>query len=259
MLILVGFKLEIPNRQKRECGIRFILASKSDREFFTAKGLIRHSSVKLLGSPSFQGRLLWIIAEHSSLSLTEEVAFLSFPLEEDLRELFMHSPMVLVKHLLYPFRAESLFEHEDIVVLIEPQKGRIMVDVSPRQAHLLGRAVLSVFLGLVGSFALVTNKQGGQLGFENWRSWGENVLAPGGFPEPSKFSFRDLMAEDDSFLYHEVALLLVNTWLVSLHLFSIFFKFLRQWSKELLKTEKSSMNTSMLSSISSWNMDVIQR
>ncbi|GJU55750.1 hypothetical protein Tco_1229464 [Tanacetum coccineum] len=38
-----------------------------------------------------------------------------------------------------------------------------------------------------------------------------------------------------------------------------FSKFLRHWSKELPKTEKSSMNTSMLSSISSWNMAVIQR
>ncbi|GKE44410.1 hypothetical protein Tco_1471694 [Tanacetum coccineum] len=47
--------------------------------------------------------------------------------------------------------------------------------------------------------------------------------------------------------------------MVSSHLFSIFSKFFRQWSKELLKIEKSSMNTSMLSSISSWNMAVIQR
>nr|GEV17024.1 hypothetical protein [Tanacetum cinerariifolium] len=39
----------------------------------------------------------------------------------------------------------------------------------------------------------------------------------------------------------------------------ILYKFLRQWSKELLKTEKLSMNTYMLSSISSWNMVVIQR
>ncbi|GKD16906.1 hypothetical protein Tco_1206064 [Tanacetum coccineum] len=50
-----------------------------------------------------------------------------------------------------------------------------------------------------------------------------------------------------------------NTRLVYSHLFSIFSRFLRQWSKELLKTEKSSKNTSMLSSISSWKMAVIQR
>ncbi|GKB93717.1 hypothetical protein Tco_0979854 [Tanacetum coccineum] len=50
-----------------------------------------------------------------------------------------------------------------------------------------------------------------------------------------------------------------NTRLVSSHLFSIFSRFLRQWSKELPKTEKSSMNTSMLSSISSWKMVFIQR
>ncbi|GJS85733.1 hypothetical protein Tco_0752274 [Tanacetum coccineum] len=67
------------------------------------------------------------------------------------------------------------------------------------------------------------------------------------------------MAEDDSFLYHEVAFSQFNTRLVSSHLFSIFSRFLRQWSKELPKTEKSSMNTSMLSSISSWNMAVMQR
>ncbi|GJR08253.1 hypothetical protein Tco_0790905 [Tanacetum coccineum] len=43
---------------------------------------IRHGSVKLPGSPSFWGKFLWMIAEHSSLSLTEEAAFLSFSLWE---------------------------------------------------------------------------------------------------------------------------------------------------------------------------------
>ncbi|GJX48974.1 hypothetical protein Tco_0275819 [Tanacetum coccineum] len=57
-----------------------MLASKSARAFLTAKGPIRHGSVKLPGSPSFWGRLFWITAEHSSLSLTEESAFLSFSL-----------------------------------------------------------------------------------------------------------------------------------------------------------------------------------
>ncbi|GJY33200.1 hypothetical protein Tco_0417669 [Tanacetum coccineum] len=50
--------------------------------FFTAKGPIRHGSVKLPGSLSFWGKLLWMIAEHSSLSLTEEVALSSFSLWE---------------------------------------------------------------------------------------------------------------------------------------------------------------------------------
>ncbi|GJU62577.1 hypothetical protein Tco_1244412 [Tanacetum coccineum] len=50
-----------------------------------------------------------------------------------------------------------------------------------------------------------------------------------------------------------------NTRLVYSYLFSIFSRFVRQWSKELPKTEKSSMNTSMLSSFSSWKMVVIQR
>ncbi|GJR45452.1 hypothetical protein Tco_1313555 [Tanacetum coccineum] len=70
---------EIPNRQKRECDMRFILTPKSAKAFLTARGPIRHGSVKLSGSPSFWGRLLWIIAEHSSLSLTEEAAFQVFP------------------------------------------------------------------------------------------------------------------------------------------------------------------------------------
>ncbi|GJZ07659.1 hypothetical protein Tco_0541452 [Tanacetum coccineum] len=74
--------LEIPNHRKRECGIRLILAPKSARAFFTAKCLIRRGSVKLPGSPSFWGKLLWMIAEHSSLILTEEAAFSSFSLCE---------------------------------------------------------------------------------------------------------------------------------------------------------------------------------
>ncbi|GJW14140.1 hypothetical protein Tco_0018273 [Tanacetum coccineum] len=78
----VGFSLTIPNRQKREYGIRLILAPKSARAFFTAKGPIIHGSVKLPGSPSFWGKLLWMTAEHSSLSLTEEAAFSSFSLCE---------------------------------------------------------------------------------------------------------------------------------------------------------------------------------
>ncbi|GJU41071.1 hypothetical protein Tco_1194028 [Tanacetum coccineum] len=55
----------------------FMLAPKLARLFLTARGSIRHGSVKLPGSPSFWGRFLCIIAEHSSLSLTEEAAFLS--------------------------------------------------------------------------------------------------------------------------------------------------------------------------------------
>ncbi|GJS78378.1 ribonuclease H-like domain-containing protein [Tanacetum coccineum] len=69
---------EIPNHLKRECGIRLILAPKSARDFFTAKGPIRHSSVKLPGSPSFWGKFLWMTAEYSLISLTEEAAFSSF-------------------------------------------------------------------------------------------------------------------------------------------------------------------------------------
>ncbi|GKG08375.1 hypothetical protein Tco_0334207, partial [Tanacetum coccineum] len=61
---------------------RFMLSPISARAFLTAKGLIRHGSVKLPGSPSFWGKLLWMIAEHSSLSLTEEAAFSSFSLWE---------------------------------------------------------------------------------------------------------------------------------------------------------------------------------
>ncbi|GJQ91271.1 hypothetical protein Tco_0002410 [Tanacetum coccineum] len=252
--------------------MRFMLAPKSGRVFLTARGPIRHGSVKLPGSYSFYGRLLWIIAEHSSLSLTEEVAFLSFSLcemrsfktlapfgmwimasrngmlmwiclkiktshssspsffcffnmdekgrlddlegwlkidsrgagscrmigsaslgpsfsvassvwladvghggarkafpehGEDLGELFMQFLTVLVNHVSYPFRMGLLIEHKvgelvfkhtsnnpfgaifsffftfvvplwwGIVVLIEPQKGRIIIDVSPGQAYML--------------------------------------------------------------------------------------------------------------------------
>ncbi|GJU11054.1 hypothetical protein Tco_1133450 [Tanacetum coccineum] len=53
ILILVGLNLEIPNRWKRECGIRLILAPKSARAFFTARGPMRHGNVKL-------PRLMWI-------------------------------------------------------------------------------------------------------------------------------------------------------------------------------------------------------
>nr|GEW16127.1 hypothetical protein [Tanacetum cinerariifolium] len=79
--ILIGFSLEIPNRWKRVWH-KMILAPKSARAFFTVKGPIRHGSIKLPGSPSFWGKFLWMIAEHSSLSLTEEAAFSSFSLWE---------------------------------------------------------------------------------------------------------------------------------------------------------------------------------
>nr|GFA64502.1 retrovirus-related Pol polyprotein from transposon TNT 1-94 [Tanacetum cinerariifolium] len=49
---------------------------------FTQNRPIRHGSVKLPGSPSFWCKLLWITAKHSSLSLTEEAALLSFSLCE---------------------------------------------------------------------------------------------------------------------------------------------------------------------------------
>ncbi|GJU82316.1 hypothetical protein Tco_1284681 [Tanacetum coccineum] len=63
-----------------------MLAPKPARAFLTARGPIRHGSVKLPGSPFF-GKLLWMIAEHSSLSLTGEAAFSSFSLwDSRLRE-----------------------------------------------------------------------------------------------------------------------------------------------------------------------------
>ncbi|GKD16337.1 hypothetical protein Tco_1205495 [Tanacetum coccineum] len=64
----------MPNRRKRECDIRLILAPKLAKAFFTTKGSIKNGSVKLPGSPSFWGKLLWITAEHSSLSfITSEI------------------------------------------------------------------------------------------------------------------------------------------------------------------------------------------
>ncbi|GKD53963.1 hypothetical protein Tco_1287350 [Tanacetum coccineum] len=79
----------MPNHRKRECGIRLILTPKSARSFFTVKGPIRHNSVKLPGSPSFWGKLLWMTAENSSLSLTEEAAFSSLSLCERRLESFI--------------------------------------------------------------------------------------------------------------------------------------------------------------------------
>ncbi|GKC45641.1 hypothetical protein Tco_1063363 [Tanacetum coccineum] len=46
----------------------FMLAPKSSRAFLTVRGPIRQGRVKLPGSPSLWGRLLWIMAEHSSLN-----------------------------------------------------------------------------------------------------------------------------------------------------------------------------------------------
>ncbi|GJT35955.1 hypothetical protein Tco_0926374 [Tanacetum coccineum] len=60
----------------------FMLAPKSARAFLTARGPIRQGKVKLPGSPSLWGRILWIMAEHSSLSLTKDAAFSSFSLCE---------------------------------------------------------------------------------------------------------------------------------------------------------------------------------
>ncbi|GJV89994.1 hypothetical protein Tco_1533932 [Tanacetum coccineum] len=70
----------MPNRKKRECGIKLILAPKSAKASFTVKGPIRYGSVKLHRSPSFWGKLLWMTAEHSSLILIKEAAFSCFSL-----------------------------------------------------------------------------------------------------------------------------------------------------------------------------------
>nr|GEV40582.1 hypothetical protein [Tanacetum cinerariifolium] len=136
--------IEIPNHRKRECGIRLMLAPKSARAFFTVNGPIRHGSVKLPGSSSFWGKLLWMTVGHYSLSLTEKAAFLSFSLCErrgitctssrsgcyskgwcprfkdlifpdcggDTRKLFVYFLTVLVKRFPYAFRVEFLFKHE---------------------------------------------------------------------------------------------------------------------------------------------------
>ncbi|GKE27825.1 hypothetical protein Tco_1443209, partial [Tanacetum coccineum] len=45
-----------------------------------------------------------------------------------------------------------------IIILIEPQKRRIIVDVSSGQAYLLGRVVLLTFISLMRSFAVVANQ-----------------------------------------------------------------------------------------------------
>ncbi|GJT75505.1 hypothetical protein Tco_1042230 [Tanacetum coccineum] len=66
----------------------------------THSGSIRHGSMKLPRSHSFRGKILWMIAEHSSLSLTEEAAFSSFSLcERRWRE---------AAHLYHPFSTSLL-------------------------------------------------------------------------------------------------------------------------------------------------------
>nr|GEV73222.1 reverse transcriptase domain-containing protein [Tanacetum cinerariifolium] len=117
--------------------------------FFTAKGLLRHGSVKLLGSPSFWGKLLRMIAEHSSLILTEEATFSRFSLCE--RSVGQAS--------LYSFRMEYLFEHE--VGKLNLKREVIIIDISPGilcSIRRILRVVLSSFFGPVGSFAVFTNK-----------------------------------------------------------------------------------------------------
>ncbi|GJT72290.1 hypothetical protein Tco_1031576 [Tanacetum coccineum] len=47
---------------------------------------------------------------------------------------------------------------ESIVVLIESYKGRIIVNVSSRQAYLLGWVIQLTFIGLMGSSAVLANK-----------------------------------------------------------------------------------------------------
>ncbi|GJQ90734.1 hypothetical protein Tco_0001873 [Tanacetum coccineum] len=104
----------------------------SFESIFTTKCPMRHGSVKLPGSPSFWGKLLWITVEHSSLSLTEEVAFSSFFLCErrsfktlapfgmwimasrngGKRKIDRDSLTMLVKHFSYSLRVEFPFEHE---------------------------------------------------------------------------------------------------------------------------------------------------
>nr|GEU87588.1 hypothetical protein [Tanacetum cinerariifolium] len=97
--------------------------------------------MKLPVSPSFWGKFLWMIAEHSSLSFIEEALIamglgkgvssansrsscyrkswclwfkgFAFPdYGEDLGEFLMHLLTVLVKYFSYPFSVEFLLEHE---------------------------------------------------------------------------------------------------------------------------------------------------
>nr|GEV22908.1 hypothetical protein [Tanacetum cinerariifolium] len=108
--------LEVPNRRKKECGIRLILASKSARTFFTAKGLIRHGSVKLPGSPSFREREVSSANSRSSCySKSQCLWFKGFAFPdrgEDLGELLMYLLTMLVEYFSYPFHVEFLLELE---------------------------------------------------------------------------------------------------------------------------------------------------
>ncbi|GJY73042.1 hypothetical protein Tco_0477473 [Tanacetum coccineum] len=57
-----------------------------------------------------------------------------------------------------------------VVILIEPQKGRIIVDVSSGQAYLLGRVVLFTFISLMGSSIVIANQVALLLKWKK-RSW----------------------------------------------------------------------------------------
>ncbi|GKD47478.1 hypothetical protein Tco_1272123, partial [Tanacetum coccineum] len=135
----------------------------------------------MLGSaasgPSFSA-----VLQYWQVSVLKRFRSFAFPnYGEDLRELFMHFLTVLVEHLSYPLCVGFLFEQKvgklvfklisnnpfgdilsffftfvvppwwGIIVLVEPQKRRIVIDVSPRQAYLLGRVDLFTFISLVGS------------------------------------------------------------------------------------------------------------
>nr|GEU83612.1 hypothetical protein [Tanacetum cinerariifolium] len=63
ILILVSFSLEIPNRKKRECVIRLMIAPKSTRAFFPVNGPTRHGSVKLHGSSLPRVQHLLVLVE----------------------------------------------------------------------------------------------------------------------------------------------------------------------------------------------------
>nr|GEV14598.1 ribonuclease H-like domain-containing protein [Tanacetum cinerariifolium] len=158
-LILVGFSLEIPNRQKRECGMRLILDPRSAMTFFTARGpsFLVAPSVWLAGV-GFEG-----VGKGGSRVLTpylvdmEKVGALSLGVLLFLivKRILDNCSCISLRTILSFFFTFAVPPWWSIFVLIEPQKGRIIVDVSPEQVYMLGWVVLPTFIGLVGSFAVI--------------------------------------------------------------------------------------------------------
>ncbi|GJV33733.1 hypothetical protein Tco_1394133, partial [Tanacetum coccineum] len=119
ILILVGLSLEIPSFQKRECGMRLILAPKSARAFFTGK--VIPCGVDGVGADGWGGSRMVVLDRGSDGERWFlEVWGLCFTLEggEDLRELGLlkqileTSPGILNGFVVFLVESKDLVTNE---------------------------------------------------------------------------------------------------------------------------------------------------